>query len=52
MSSNGSESYLKYPLFQEAMGHFQVGKWEDGFLKLGEIEKIYPFEPARFTHAE
>jgi tetratricopeptide (TPR) repeat protein len=45
MSGNETESYLKNPLFQEAMGYFQVGKWEDGFLKLNELEKIYPTEP-------
>jgi tetratricopeptide (TPR) repeat protein len=45
MSSNENGSYLKSPLFQEAMGYFQVGKWEDGFSKLSELEKIYPTEP-------
>ena len=45
MSSKETESYLKSPLFQEAMGHFQVGKWEDGFLKLSKLEKTYPTEP-------
>lgn len=45
MSSYESESYLKSPLFQEAMDHFRVGKWNDGFTKLGEVEKNHPMEP-------
>ena len=45
MSSNETESYLKSPLFQEAMDYFRVGKWEEGFTKLGEVEKNYPMEP-------
>jgi tetratricopeptide (TPR) repeat protein len=45
MSVNLNETYLKSPLFQEAMGNFQVGKWEDGFAKLVELEKKYPTEP-------
>ena len=45
MSSNAAESYFKSPLFLEAMAHFQVGKWDDGFTKLGELEKTYPTEP-------
>lgn len=45
MSLNETESYLKSPLFQEAMDHFRVGKWEEGFTKLGEVEKNYPMEP-------
>jgi tetratricopeptide (TPR) repeat protein len=27
------------------MGHFGVGKWVEGFLKLGEVEKTFPMEP-------
>jgi tetratricopeptide (TPR) repeat protein len=45
MSLNMNESYLKSPLFQEAMGNFQVGKWDEGFTKLGEVEITYPTEP-------
>jgi tetratricopeptide (TPR) repeat protein len=45
MSLNATESYLKSPLFQEAMGHFQVGKWDDGFIKLSELENTFPTEP-------
>jgi len=45
MSLNVNESYLKSPLFKEAMGNFQVGKWDEGFTKLGEVEKNYPTEP-------
>jgi tetratricopeptide (TPR) repeat protein len=26
------------------MGHFRVGKWKEGFEKLGEVEKNYPME--------
>ena len=39
MSVNQTKSYLKNPLFQEAMGYFQVGKWEDGFLKIKRARK-------------
>ena len=33
------------PLFKEAMGHFWVGKWSEGFLKLAEVEKKFPMQP-------
>ena len=39
------ETYLKSPLFQDAMDHFRVGKWAEGFTKLGEVEKNHPMEP-------
>jgi len=45
MSSNAAESYLKSPLFLDAMGHFQVGKWDEGFTKLSELQKSFPIEP-------
>src|SRR4030065_2221719 len=45
MSLNEAESYIKSPLFQEAMDHFRVGKWAEGFTKLGEVEKNHPMEP-------
>ena len=45
MSLNVNESYLKSPLFQEAMGNFQVGKWDEGFTKLVEVEITFPTEP-------
>ncbi len=32
------------PSFHEAMGHFRIGKWEEGFLKLAEVEKKFPTE--------
>ena len=32
------------PSFHEAMGHFRVGRWEEGFLKLAEVEKKFPME--------
>ena len=33
------------PLFKEAMGHFWVGKWSEGFSKLAEVEKKFPMQP-------
>jgi tetratricopeptide (TPR) repeat protein len=44
MSSNAAESYFNSPLFLEAMGHFQVGKWDEGFSKLSELQNSYPTE--------
>jgi tetratricopeptide (TPR) repeat protein len=44
MDSKGTASYMDSPIFHEAMGHFQVGKWEEGFVKLGEVEKNFPME--------
>jgi tetratricopeptide (TPR) repeat protein len=44
MSLNDSGSYLDDPSFQEAMGHFRIGRWEEGFLKLSEVEKKFPTE--------
>lgn len=44
MSSNAAESYFNSPIYLEAMGHFQVGKWDEGFSKLGELQKVYPTE--------
>jgi tetratricopeptide (TPR) repeat protein len=45
MGFNVNVPYLKFPPFQEAMGNFQVGKWEEGFAKLAEVERNYPTEP-------
>jgi len=45
MSFNVNESYLNFPPFQDAMGNFQVGKWEEGFTKLAEVERTFPTEP-------
>jgi tetratricopeptide (TPR) repeat protein len=45
MSLNEEVAYRESPLFQEAMGHFRIGKWEEGFVKLGEVEKNFPMEP-------
>jgi tetratricopeptide (TPR) repeat protein len=45
MSINATESYIKSPLFKDAMDLFQVGKWDEGFAKLMEVEKTYPTEP-------
>jgi tetratricopeptide (TPR) repeat protein len=45
MSFNVNETYLKFPPFHEAMSNFQVGKWEDGFAKLAEVEQTFPTEP-------
>jgi tetratricopeptide (TPR) repeat protein len=44
MSSNEAGSYMDLPAFKEAMGHFRVGRWEEGLLKLAEVEKIFPAE--------
>ena len=45
MSLNETGSYMDSPLFKEAMGHFWVGKWSEGFSKLGEVEKNFPMQP-------
>src|SRR4030042_1256660 len=45
MSFNVNETYLKFQPFHEAMSNFQVGKWEDGFAKLAEVEQTFPTEP-------
>jgi tetratricopeptide (TPR) repeat protein len=45
MSGNETGSYMESPLFQEAMGHFRIGKWGEGFSKLEEVERNFPIEP-------
>jgi hypothetical protein len=45
MSLNETELYMNSPLFKEAMGYFWIGKWNEGFEKLGEVEKKFPMEP-------
>jgi hypothetical protein len=45
MSFNESGSYMDSPLFKEAMGYFWIGKWKEGFSKLGDVEKDFPMEP-------
>ena len=30
--------------FHEAMGHFRVGRWQEGLLKLADVEKAFPTE--------
>ncbi|NJD60430.1 MAG: LysM peptidoglycan-binding domain-containing protein [Anaerolineae bacterium] len=42
MSPNDNGSFKDSPAFQEAMGHFRVGRWEEGLLKLAEVEKTFP----------
>ncbi|OGN93472.1 MAG: hypothetical protein A2Z71_04435 [Chloroflexi bacterium RBG_13_50_21] len=42
MSSKEIGSYMDSPTFHEAMGHFRVGRWEEGLLKLGKVEKDFP----------
>ncbi len=32
------------PDFHEAMGHFRVGRWQEGLLKLADVEKAFPAE--------
>jgi tetratricopeptide (TPR) repeat protein len=44
MSSKESGSYIESPVFKEAMGYFWVGKWNEGFVKLADVEKKYPME--------
>jgi tetratricopeptide (TPR) repeat protein len=44
MSSNNTGSYKVDPSFQEAMGYFNIGKWDEGFSKLAEVEKNFPTE--------
>ncbi len=46
MSSKDTGSYMDSPAFQEAMGHFRVGRWEEGLAKLSDVEKHFPHEPA------
>jgi hypothetical protein len=41
---NENESYMNSPLYREAMDCFRVGKWEEGFTKLAEVEKNFPME--------
>jgi tetratricopeptide (TPR) repeat protein len=36
---------MESPAFNEAMGHFRVGKWEEGFSKLDEVEKNFSTSP-------
>jgi tetratricopeptide (TPR) repeat protein len=42
MSTTEIGSYVDSPDFLEAMGHFRIGRWEEGLLKLGEVEKNFP----------
>jgi tetratricopeptide (TPR) repeat protein len=42
MSATETGSYMDSPAFQEAMGHFRIGRWEEGLLKLNEVEKKFP----------
>jgi tetratricopeptide (TPR) repeat protein len=44
MSSNDSGSFMDDPSFHVAMGHFRVGKWKEGFIKLAEVEKKFTTE--------
>ncbi len=45
MSAIKTESFIDSPSFHEAMGHFRVGRWIEGFLKLADVEKNFPTEP-------
>ncbi len=49
MSSEDIGTYLDSPSFHEAMGHFRVGRWEEGFAKLSTVEKNFPHEAALRT---
>jgi tetratricopeptide (TPR) repeat protein len=44
MGLNESESYMNSSVFHEAMEYFRRGKWNEGFTKLGEVEKDHPME--------
>ena len=44
MTLKDANAYLNAPLFTEAMGQFQAGKFQDGMTQLGEVEKQYPLE--------
>jgi tetratricopeptide (TPR) repeat protein len=44
MSPTEIGSYIESTSFKEAMGYFWVGKWNEGFNKLAEVEKRYPME--------
>jgi tetratricopeptide (TPR) repeat protein len=41
MSLDDTGSYMDSPAFNEAMGYFRVGKWQEGFTKLAEVEKDF-----------
>jgi tetratricopeptide (TPR) repeat protein len=38
------EEFNQSSLFQEALRNFQLGKWEDGFSRLKELEQRFPLE--------
>ena len=42
MSATETGSYMDSPAFNEAMGHFRIGRWQEGLLKLNEVEKKFP----------
>jgi tetratricopeptide (TPR) repeat protein len=42
MSLGDTGSYMDSASFHEAMGYFRVGKWQEGFQKLAEVEKDFP----------
>jgi tetratricopeptide (TPR) repeat protein len=42
MSLDETGSYMDSPAFHDAMGNFRVGKWQEGFAKLAEVEKEFP----------
>jgi tetratricopeptide (TPR) repeat protein len=42
MSLNSPQIYLRDPLYQDAMRHIHVGKWEDGLGKLTQLREKYP----------
>jgi tetratricopeptide (TPR) repeat protein len=44
MSSTETVSYIESTSFKEAMGYFWVGKWNEGFNKLAEVERKFPME--------
>lgn len=44
MVMNEAESYIKSPLFHEAMELFRHARWGDGFSKLDEVVKEHPME--------
>lgn len=42
MSLHSPQIYLRDPLYQDAMRHIHVGKWEDGLGKLTQLRVKYP----------
>lgn len=44
MAFKSTDTYKKYPAYQQAMHDLQVGKWQEGLAGLAEVEKKYPLD--------